>query len=552
MRDLLRPGSPFAKDPFFDDGLPRRRLRDDIRAAITTGMPSNPTVARIGFWLGVAACLTAVLLPPGESLQRVAGTLAGSPDEALERIRAMQAAAGITALMACWWICGSLPLAATSLLPLVAFPLLGVMPADAVASCYGHPLIFLFLGGFVIARGVERWGLHRRIALQIVSRVGSGRRQLVLGFMLASAVLSMWISNTATAMMMLAIAMAVVQTLPETHANVRAHFASALLLGVGYGASIGGIATPIGTPPNIAFALIYSSQFPDASPIAFGGWMTLFLPLVALFLPLAWLILTRVVCPLPADTSAVTAAEIRAQLKRLGPLRGAERSMLLVFTATALLWVTRTIPAGATNWGWSHLLAGALDAAGIPFAAARISDTTIAIGMALLMFVLPAGRDADNRPRRLMDWETAERLPWGVLLLFGGGFAIAEAFAESGLSAWCATAFAELPLGHPLALLGGICTLMTFLTELTSNTATTNVMLPVIGQLSTALQVDPLPMMLAATLSASCAFMLPVATPPNAIVFGSGMIRMRDMLLAGLLLNIVGIVLISSVLYLAF
>jgi sodium-dependent dicarboxylate transporter 2/3/5 len=521
----------------------------------------------IGLWLGIALFFGILSMPTPASMRDVAAkmreiaTASAGPSQDFDRQVAtdrhawrMQAAAAVTALVACWWIFEAIPIAATSLLPIVLFPLLGIMPIALVTAQYANHNIFLFMGGFIIALGIERWGLHRRIALHVIHRVGTRRASVVLGFLVASALLSMWISNTATALMMLPIGLAVIGSFTsETASTTRSdgNFAAALLLGIAYGASIGGVATPIGTPPNIVFAGHWSRMFPDEAEIGFGQWMLMFVPLVVVFIPLAWIVLVRVACPLSRREPSAAGAPIRAELAALPQVRGPERTMLIVFIATASLWMTRSIPVAGGDYGWAASLERGLSSLGAApwFHGDSIKDTTVAVAMAVLLFILPAGRDRDARPRRMMDWETAQRLPWGILLLFGGGFAIAEGFRSSGMSQWTAQALSGIEPDSPLMMLAGVCTLLTFVTEITSNTATTQVMLPVIGQTGTAIGAGPLLPMLAATLSASCAFMLPVATPPNAIVFGSGRIPLAKMMLAGLLLNLIGICLISLLLY---
>lgn len=450
----------------------------------------------------------------------------------------------------------AIPIPATSLLPLVLFPALGVMPARQAAASYAGDTIFLFLGGFILALGVQRWGLHRRIALRIVGVIGSSPSRMVLGFMAATAFLSMWISNTATTLMMLPIALAVVSSMRETAANhasaggdALAGFAPALLLGVAYAASIGGMATPIGTPPNIAFLRVLEILYPDAPSISFGRWLLAFLPLVAVFLPLAWLVLTRVVHRVPRARVHAGREVIRAELRALGAMSAGERRMLIIFVATAILWITRgdLLLGGARIPGWAGLIERWI---GAPFQAGYLHDATVAMAMALLTFLVPGDRDERGQPRPLMDWDTARQLPWGVLLLFGGGFALAMAFKESGLSQHLGETFAGVISGAPaLLLMMAVCLLVTGLTEMTSNTATTEVMLPVLAGAAGAASVHPLLLMLPATLSASCAFMLPIATPPNAIVFGSGAVDMREMIRAGVVLNGAGVLVISVMLY---
>jgi sodium-dependent dicarboxylate transporter 2/3/5 len=455
----------------------------------------------------------------------------------------------VTLLMAAWWISLAIPIAATSLLPLVLFPVLGVLPSSETAAAYANNNIFLFMGGFILALGIQRWGLHRRIALQIVRIIGSNPARMVLGFMLATAFLSMWISNTATSLMMLPIALAVILSMREVHGGRLGGFAPALLLGIAYSASIGGLATPIGTPPNISFLRILEILYPQAPAISFGRWFVAFVPLVAVFLPLTWLVLTRLAHrPLRQSISAGSTV-IRTELARLGRMGRGERRMLQVFSVTAVLWITRgDLDLGALRIpGWAGLLERHLGGA---FAASNLHDATVAVAMAVLTFVLTGDPDDEGRPRPLMNWTTARQLPWGILLLFGGGFALAGAFKSSGLSSYLGESFASRVEGlPPLLLVAAACFLLTFMTEVTSNTATTEVMLPVLAGTAGGLGINPLLLMVPATLSASCAFMLPIATPPNAIVFGSGELEMRHMVRAGLFLNLLGVVLISLYFY---
>lgn len=546
---------------------------------------------RLGFWLGLALFVGLLAAPVPSSMREAVGTAFGAEvarqtGELLEqrgmadprlgdegvageegaavreqvveaRARVMLAAAAVTVLVACWWITVAVPIPVTSLLPLVLFPLVGVMPIGQAAAPYANSNVFLFMGGFIIALGIERWDLHRRIALHIVRVVGGTRRGMVLGFMVASAALSMWISNTATVMMMLPIGMAIISAVSEMvgegDSKEQGHFAAALMLGIAYGASVGGVATPIGTPPNVAFAGQFELLYPDGPEIGFGRWLLIFLPLVVVFLPIIWLVLVRVTCPVSKARLPMGREVIERDLRRLGSMGFGQWAMLAVFATTGLLWMTRSIPVGGDNYGWSAMVEAWLTpAGGLPtwFRAEYINDATVALFMAVLLFVIPARRRGNGRRAFLMDWETAQKLPWGILLLFGGGFSLAEGFKASGLSVWCGTAFAGVGLSNPLVLVLATCLLMTFLTEITSNTATTQVMLPVLARISHAMGVNPLMLMLPATISASCAFMLPVATPPNAIVFGSGMIPMGRMVKTGLIINLIGAVLVTGVFYL--
>ncbi|MEX0936406.1 MAG: SLC13 family permease [Pirellulales bacterium] len=444
--------------------------------------------------------------------------------------------AAVAAWMAIWWISEALPLAATALLPLVLFPLLKIPPGHQIALRYGHPLLFLFLGGFLLAIAIEQSGLHRRFALSIVAAVGDNPRRITLGFMLATASLSMWLSNTATTLMVLPIALSVLSQAPSSgsdEARTR-QFGVALLLAVAYSASIGGIATLIGTPPNVAFKAIFEDYFPGEPAITFGGWMVFAFPFSAALLAVAWWLLTFVVFAVDARPLLGGSEVVRQQLFDLGPMRPAERRMLTIFVATAVLWILREPVA---SWGWAPWLG--LDR--LDDGTVLADDGTVAIGMALLCFIVPSG-GATGGP--LLTWDAARRLPWGILLLFGGGMALAQGLESTGLDAylgrWLAARLGGL---SQLGIIAAVTAGTTFFTELTSNLASVNMLLPVLAGTSEQLGLDPRLLMIPATLAASCAFMLPVATPPNAIVYGSGRIRTGEMVRAGLLLNIAGILL---------
>lgn len=418
--------------------------------------------------------------------------------------------AGLTMWCAAWWVLEPVPVPVTSLLPFVVLPLVGVLDHGTVATAYGHTLILLLLGGFILSSAMERSGAHRRLAVSMVRLAGgTGPRRVVGGFMVATALCSMWISNTATTLMMLPVAVAVLD-----HERVSGGGRSLrvpLLLGIAWSASIGGLGTPVGTPPNVIFMGVYREV--TGASVSFLDWMRIGVPATLVLLPIAWLWLSR---GLPHRGRLV--------LPSVGPWTAPERRVMGVFAVTAALWVFRTEPFG----GWS----GLLDAPGV-------GDSTVALGAVVALFILPSGAgDGD----RLLDWRTAERIPWGLLLLFGGGIAIARAFDASGLAdalgAWIADdlGIARWPL--VLALLA-VCLVVTFLTEVTSNTATTTLLMPVLAAAGLAAGLDPATLMIPAALSASCAFMLPVATAPNAIVFGSGGVSTAQMARAGLVLNLV-------------
>lgn len=499
------------------------------------GAPGPSRLPRLlGFWLGIAAFLLILAAPELEP---------GRP--------AVSRTAAVAALMAIWWLSDAIPLAATSLLPLVLFPLLGILKGKDTAAVYVNEIIFLYVGGFMIALAMERWHLHKRIALGIIRLLGGSPPRLVFSFMLASALLSMWISNTATAIMMLAIGMAIVAEEERRFGRERTrHLSVSLLLGIAYGASCGGMATLVGTPPNLSFVRIYAISFPQAPPeaaVGFGQWMLLGVPvMLSLLLPI-WLLLTRVFFPSPPDLT-LSSEVIEGEYRALGPVSFAEKAVLAVFASCAFLWVFREdLRLGAfTIPGWTNLLPGAaFDGQG----KSLLDDGTVAVGMALLLFLIPSRTRSGEAPPRLLDHTVFRAIPWDIVLLFGGGFALAKAFQVGGLAEYFGRQFAVLEGAPPVAVVAAVCGVLTFLTELTSNAATTEMALPILASVATAMKVHPLLLMIPATLSASCAFMLPVATPPNAIVFGSGRIRIVDMAKVGLAINLVGIAVITGLFY---
>lgn len=462
---------------------------------------------RIGLILGPVLFLVMLSLP----------TPPGMTPEA-------QQVAAVALLMTVWWISEAIPIPVTALLPLALFPALHAVPSATVSAAYANHLIFLFLGGFLIAMAMERWQLHRRIALHIVQRVGSGTNGILLGFMLATAFLSMWISNTATVMMMLPIGLAVVrQAEAQSHWQGKVFpFGATLMLGIAYAGSIGGIATLIGTPPNAILAGVYEQTY--GAHIRFVDWMLFALPLSLLMLLVVWWYLARRAFPgasraLPGGRELVV-----SELQALGPMTVQERRVLMVFVLVALAWISH---------GFIRLPALAL-----------VTDSTIAILGGIALFLVPAGRGADGF---LLDWPTAVRLPWDIILLFGGGFALASGFQQTGLTEW---------LGQQLSLLSGIgllgmvlavTALVIFLTEVTSNTATASLMLPLMGALAAAAELHPLSLMAPAALAASCAFMLPVATPPNAIVYSSRYVSIQTMAKTGFWVNLIAIGMLTLV-----
>ncbi len=430
--------------------------------------------------------------------------------------------AGVTALCAVWWCTEALPIPVTALVPFAVFPFAGVMDHEALASAYGDKFILLFMAGFMISRAAEKSGVHLRVAHGILRLIGTdSNRRVILGFLAASAFCSMWISNTATALIMLPVAMAVVR-----RADVDQRFAVALLLAIAYGSSIGGMATLIGTPPNGVFTAVYETT--THKTVDFVTWMKVGVPVSGLMLVAAGLLLTARV---RGGGAGVQAAE--------GSWTSAQRRVFAVLAVTALLWVTRVLPFG---WGgWSHWLH-------MPMA----HDATVGLLAVIVLFLLPAGvRDRQGRRERLLDWPTARDIPWGILILFGGGIAIAKAFEATGLARHIGGSLEVLTSLHPLLLIGIICFTVTFMTEVTSNTATTTLLMPILAASGLHAGVDPALLMVPAAISASAAFMLPVATPPNAIVFGgSELITIPRMVRAGVLLNLVGVVIVTLVCYL--
>ncbi|MEC9465948.1 MAG: SLC13 family permease [Myxococcota bacterium] len=424
--------------------------------------------------------------------------------------------AGITIWVGTWWIFEPIPIPATSLIPFAAFPLAGVLPNKAIANAYGHWLILLLLGGFILSVAMEKSGVHRRIAIHMIRMVGgTDPRRLILGVMLATALLSGWISNTATTLMMLPVALALAEKLPGANSG------RALLLGLAYSASIGGIATPIGTPPNIVLMGIY--QEATGLDIGFLDWMLLGFPIASVLLILAWLYLTRPLSSVPkSDTSSLEA------LPTLGAMSTHEKRVLLVFGVTALAWMTRAQPFG----GWSGLVG-----------LRTVGDDTVALAAAVILFLVPSGQPDGSK---LLDWESAVKIPWGLLILFGGGIAIAKAFGASGLSEAIGQSLTGLSAWPLVISIGLICLSVTFLTEMTSNTATTTLLMPILAAAAISAQIEPLTLMLPAALSASCAFMLPVATAPNAIVFGTGKISTQEMARTGFGLNLLGALIITA------
>ena len=431
---------------------------------------------------------------------------------------------GVALWMAFWWLTEALPVSVTALIPLIIFPILGLFDFKTAAAPYAHPLIFLFMGGFIIARAIEAWNLHRRIALLVVRAFGTRPDYLIAGFMLATAILSMWVSNTATTVMMLPIALSIIGVLNQNEdPEVAANTTTALLLGIAYAASIGGAGTLVGTPPNALLAAFAEERL--GIEIGFAKWMTIGLPVVFVMLPLAWLLLTRVTCPVARRPIPGADDVIKAEIEALGAMSIEEKRVLAVFVLTAMCWVFRPLIS-------------------MVFPGIGLTDSGIALIGALSLFVIPANQGGGAT---LMTWPRAVTLPWGVLLLFGGGLSLAGAISQSGLADTIGSSLAGLEGFPVVVLVAAVTTLVVFLTEITSNMATTAVFLPIVATVAAAMGVAPLELIVPVALAASCAFMMPVATPPNAIVFASEKLTVAQMAKAGFLLNLIAIVAIVSI-----
>ncbi|MBN1165819.1 MAG: SLC13/DASS family transporter [Methanospirillaceae archaeon] len=452
----------------------------------------------------------------------------------------IQATTAVTLLMIIWWITEAVPIPVTACIPLVGFPLLGVLtPAQACAP-YADKTIFLFFGGFIIAASMQRWNLHRRIALLIISRTGTNPRHIILGFMIATAFLSLWISNTATAMMMIPIAVAIIGSMgirvnPDDRGADVPGLAKALVIAVAYAASIGGIGTIIGSPPNGIFIAQMETLFPLSPSIGFVDWMSFGIPLVVVFIPLTWLWLVygpyrRLPASLPQSRTIIS-----EELKKLGHISTGERWTLFVFVMTAFLWIfsdTKEI--------------GSLIIPGIDILIPGIDDSSIAMFGAILLFILPVNL---KKHEYTMDWKSVLKIPWGVLILFGGGICLSQAFIASGLADLLVMHLTSLSILELLFLIILVALLVSFLTEVTSNTAIASVMMPILAVASVSMMINPIILMLTATLTSSLAFMLPVATPPNAVAYGTGYLTIRDMIQTGFILNVLGVFLVTLFMY---
>ncbi|MEM8985441.1 MAG: SLC13 family permease [Pseudomonadota bacterium] len=468
----------------------------------------------VGLVLGLVLSIGLQLAPPPEGLSREAWVVVS-----------------MAILMACWWVTEAIPIPATSLLPLVILPSFGVASVKAAAEPYASPIVMLLLGGFIIAKSVERWNLHARIALNIVLSAGARPAALVGGFMAASAILSMWISNTATTIMLTPIAISVARAVLGPR-NMGAPFAIALLLSIAYGASIGGLGTPVGTPTNLI--VIGYLEREAGYTIDFSQWMMIGLPTVLVMLPAAWFVLTKWALKLNAEEGGQGRAVVKAERDALGPITTPEVRTLLAFAVIAGFWMFRRPLNGLEVFGLQ------------PFA--NVTDHVVAIAGAVAMFLIPSG--SKERPRSaLLDWDTASEIPWGVILLFGGGLSMAAAITGTGLAAWLGGQMAGLTAAPLIVIMLALVVFVIFSTELASNVATASALLPVIGAIAAAGGADPVLLAVPVAMAASCAFMLPMATGPNAIVFASGRIAIGRMAAIGLRLNLLGVALITLVVY---
>lgn len=463
---------------------------------------------RISLLLGPVCFLVMHLLDPPEGMS-------------LEAYRVLT----VTAWVAIWWVTEAVPIAVTALLPIVLFPLTGALDISTTTEAFGHKYIFLYVGGFIIAIAIERWGLHRRIALNIINLIGSNVSSIILGFMVATAFLSMWISNTATSVMMLPIGMAIVSQFKKgKNGNEGNVLGKALMLAIAYSASIGGVATLIGTPPNLVLAGILEEVY-DVK-LGFFQWMTFAMPVSMVLLVICWKYLTRYAFNFDKIHFPGGKKEINSMLNELGKISFEEKSVLVVFMLTATAWIFRSL--------LEKVIPG-------------LDDTIIGMTGGILLFMLPDKK----RKRRLIKWEEAVKLPWGIILLFGGGMALAKGFTVTGLAEWIAAQMTQMDGLSLILLVLVLVTIVNFLTEITSNLATTAMLLPVLAPMALSFNLHPFMIMVPVTLAASCAFMLPVATPPNAVVFGSGYLRIPDMIRAGALMNGLSILVITLITYFA-
>lgn len=469
----------------------------------------NQSYRKLGFWIGLLLFFSIVLNPSPESLSTEGWHVAA-----------------VALLMAAWWGTEAVPLPVTALIPLAALPLLQVSSLKETAISYANPHIFLFLGGFILALAIQRSGLHKRLALSVVSKVNASARSIVGAFMCISFFISMWVMNTSTTLMLLPICLAICvnikEALPGLSNKQIKNFEIALFLGIAYASSIGGMSSLIGTAPNIVFAGFMQENF--NIDISFLDWMKIALPIGLMMLVASFIILTKIIYPSTFEINAATKSKIKQALEKLGKISRDEKKVFIIFLIAASLWI------GRPYLKYHEMLLG-------------LTDAGIAILAAIILFILPS----DNKKSNLLEWDETKKLPWGLLLLFGGALSLASSISSSGLGQWLGTSFSLLVELKPWLIILLITTFIVFLTELTSNTATTSTFLPIATSIAVAISVAPISIAIPLVMASSLAFMLPVATPPNAIVYGSGKITIANMIKAGFILNLIGILIISLV-----
>jgi sodium-dependent dicarboxylate transporter 2/3/5 len=476
----------------------------------------------IGLWAGITVLLLALIIPTPEGMRP-------------EALRAL----GVALLMAIWWMTECIPIYATAFVPIALFPLLGILDASATTENYGHNYVLMLLGGFFLAKSIELSGLHKRVALYIISKLGTSRKRIILSFMIATAFLSLWIANVAVVLLMLPIALAIVDK-EEENPERNPKFGLAMMLAIAYAASIGGTGSLIGTPPNMVFAGVFAKAFPDQPEIDFLEWMKLGTPIVIIMLPIIWIYLTKYFKI--SGHFAGSKEVINQEIKAIGKISVMEKRVFAVFLFTAIGWIFRrdivldsfVIP------GWSSLL-GIKD---------YVHDSTVAIISALLLFMIPAGKSTKNKKqKRLLDWKSASRVPWGVVMIVGGGYAIAESFNHTGLAIFLGSKLSFISEYPMILILIIVITLMIFITEINSNTATANIFLPVLAAMAIAGQINPLLLMIPATFACSFSFMLPSGTGTNAVIFGSNRVTIPEMAKCGLGLNFLCVILLTMLMY---
>lgn len=473
----------------------------------------------IGLLLGLAFLALCVLLPPPEGMRP-------------EALRAL----GVALLMASWWVSECIPIYATAFVPIALFPLLGILDSSTTAENYGHNYVLMLLGGFFLAKSIEISGLHKRLALFIIKRLGTNRQKLILSFMIATAMLSFWIANVAVVLLMLPIAIAIIDK--EEHSVHKKNFGLAMMLAIAYAASIGGTGSLIGTPPNMVFAGVMEKMFPDSREIDFLEWMKIGVPVVIILLPIVWFYIIKYF-KINGKFEG-SEAIIEGEIKALGKISAYEKRVFMVFLFTAFGWVFRKDLAigDFVLYGWSSLL-------GVE---GLVHDATVAIVAALLLFIIPAG-DKTGKNKSLLSWPDAAKVPWGVVMIVGGGYAIAESFKQTGLADYLGGALSFISAYPPIIILIIIITLMIFITEINSNTATANIFLPVLAAMAIAGSINPYLLMIPATFACSFSFMLPSGTGTNAVIFGSNRVTIPEMAKCGLGLNFLGIIMLTLMMY---